>query len=68
MFSSELAYASHLYAEAPDMWPVILYIPYATSYHEQTGIIITCAQFEERNLAENERNVVEDELILDSID
>ena len=32
----------------------VSYIPYATSSYEQTGYIITFAQFEEVNLVENE--------------
>ena len=43
------------------MRPPVSYIPYATSYHEKTGGIITFAQFEEVHLVENERNLVEDE-------
>ena len=39
------------YSEALAMRPAVSYIPYATSYHEQTGNIITFAQFEEGNLA-----------------
>ena len=33
---------------------------YATSYHEQTGNIITFSQFEEGYLVENGRNSEED--------
>ena len=50
------------------MRPKISYITCATSYHEQTGIIITFAQFEEGNIVENERNAEEDKSILDFID
>ena len=39
--------------------PAVLYILYATSYLEQTGEIITFAQFEEEILLKNERNLVE---------
>ena len=46
----------------------IVYIFFATSSHEQTGNIITFAQFEEGDLVENERNAEEDESISDSID
>ena len=42
------------------MLPSVLCISYATSYNEQTGDIITFAQFEEGNLVENERNVAGD--------
>ena len=50
------------------MQPALLFILYATSYHEQTGDIINFAQFEEGNLVENECNVSEYEYILASID
>ena len=51
---------SRPYLEALAMWPEVSYILYATSYHEQTGDIITFAQFEEGNLVENERNAEEE--------
>ena len=38
------------YSEALAMRPAVSYIPYATSSHEQTGDIITFAQFEEGGL------------------
>ena len=44
------------------MQPEVSYILYATSYHEQTGDIITFAQFEESNSVENELNAEEDSL------
>ena len=44
---------SRLYLEAFDIWSAVSYICYATSSHEQTGDIITFAQFEEGNLVEN---------------
>ena len=66
--SSAVAYTSHTYSEALLTRPSVLHIPYAPSYHEQTGNIITFAQFEEGDLVENERNIVEDESILASID
>ena len=47
--------------------PALLYIPYATSYHEQTGIIVTFAKFEEGVLLENKNNLVEYGSILASI-
>ena len=34
------------------MWPSVSYIPYDASPHEQTGDIITIAQFEEGILVE----------------
>ena len=46
-FSRSLAYTSLPYLEALAMQPSVSYIPYATSYYEQTGDIITSAQFEE---------------------
>ena len=49
------------------MRQAILYIQYDTSSHEKTGGIITFAQFEEDNLAGNERNAEEEESILASI-
>ena len=67
-FSSVLAYTSRLYSEALATRPAVSYIPYATSSHEQTGDIITFAQFEEVNLVENKRNVAEDDSISASID
>ena len=48
--------------------PSVSYIPFATSFHVKTGNIITFAQFEEANLLENERNIVEHVSILVSID
>ena len=49
-FSSELSYTSRPYAEAMAMRPAVEYTPYATSSREQTGYVITFAQFEEGNL------------------
>ena len=37
----------------------VSYIPYATSSREQTGYIITFAQFEEENLLSETRNYME---------
>ena len=45
------------------MRPEVSYILYTTSYHEQTGGIVTFAQFEEGNLVENEHNTEDDESI-----
>ena len=67
-FSSALSYTSRPYPEALAMRPSVLYIPYDTSSHEQTGKTITFAQFEEDNLSENERNTEEEESISASID
>ena len=48
------------YSESLQTRPAILYIPCATSFHEQTGDIITFSQFEEGGLLENKRDLVED--------
>ena len=45
-----LAYTPRIYSEALATQPEVSYITYATSYHEQTGNIITFTQFEEGNL------------------
>ena len=50
IFSSALAYNSQLYEEAMDMLPDVPYTPYAAYSREQSGDIITFAQFEEVNL------------------
>ena len=44
--SSSLAYTSQTYAKAMDMPPDVSYIPYDISLREQTGNIISFAQFE----------------------
>ena len=49
-FSSVLSYTSWPYSEAMAKRPAITYTPYATSSKEQTGDVITFAQFEEGNL------------------
>ena len=49
-FSSALEYTSQPYAEVMDMRTDVSYTPYATSSNEQTGDIITFAQFEEGSL------------------
>ena len=46
-FVSALSYTSRPYAEAMEMRPAVTYTPYATSSKEQTGDVITFAQFEE---------------------
>ena len=66
-FSSTLEYTSHPYSEALATQPAVLYITYTTSSHEQTGSIITFAQFEEGNLVENKHNLSEYESIFASI-
>ena len=49
-FSSALSYTSQPYAEAMAMRPAVTYIPYATPSKEQTGDVITFAQFEEGDI------------------
>ena len=44
---------SCLYSEAIIMRPAVLYIPYATSSHEQTGDILNFSKLEEGGLVEN---------------
>ena len=44
-FSSALSYTSRPYVEAMAMRPTVTYTPYATSSKEQTGGVITFAQF-----------------------
>ena len=56
------------YLEKLTMQSSVSYIRYATSYHEQTGNIITFVHFEEGYLVENEQNSEEDESIPASID
>ena len=46
-FSSALSYRSRPYSAALTMRPAVTYTPYATSTKEQTGNVITFAQFEE---------------------
>ena len=49
-FSSVLSYMSRPYSEAMTMRLSMMYTPYATSSKEQTGDVITFAQFEEGDL------------------
>ena len=49
-FSSALSYTSRPYSEAITMRPSVTYTPYTTSSKEQTGNVITFAQFEEGNI------------------
>ena len=44
-FSSALSYTSRHYSEAMAMRPAVTHTPYATSLREQTGDVITFAQF-----------------------
>ena len=50
IFSSALSYTSRPYAEAMEMRLTVTYTLYATSSKEQTGDVITFAQFEEGGL------------------
>ena len=57
--SSALSYTSRPYAEAMAMRLAVTYTPYATSSKEQTGDIITFAQFEEGYLLSETLNDTE---------
>ena len=57
--SSALSYTSRPYSEAMEIRPAVTYTPYATSSKEQTGDIITFAQFEEGNILTETRNDAE---------
>ena len=59
MFSSALSYTSRPYSEAMAMRPAVTYTPYETPLREQTGNVITFAQFEEGNLLTETRNNAE---------
>ena len=56
--SSMLAYTSKTYSEAMAMRPAVSYTPYVTYSREQTGNIITFAQFEEGGLLFETRNIL----------
>ena len=58
-FSSALSYTSLTYSEAMAMRLSVIYTPYATSSKEQTGDVITFAQFEEENILTETRNDAE---------
>ena len=58
-FSSALSYTSRPYSEAMAMRPAVTYTLYATSLKEQTGDVITFAQFEERSIITETRNNAE---------
>ena len=58
-FSSALSYTSRPYLEAMAMRPAVTYTTYATSSKEQTGDVITFAQFEEGDLITETRNDTE---------
>ena len=50
---------SQHYSEAMAMRPAVTYTPYATSSKEQTGDVITFAQFEEGKILTETRNDAE---------
>ena len=54
-----LSYTSRPYAEAMAMSLEVTYTPYATSSKEQTGDVITFAQFEEGDLISETHNDTE---------
>ena len=56
IFSSALSYMSRPYSEAMEMRPAVTYLLYTTSSKEQTGDVITFAQFEEGNILSENRN------------
>ena len=58
-FSSSLSYMPRPYSEAMVMFPEVTYTPYVTSSKEQTGDVITFAQFEEGNILTETRNDAE---------
>ena len=47
---------SQPYSEAMAMRPAVMYTLYASSLKEQTGNVITFAQFEDRNILTETRN------------
>ena len=55
-FSSALSYTSRPYSEAMVVRPAVTYTPYAASSKDQTGDVITFAQFEEGNILTETRN------------
>ena len=55
-FSCVLAYTSRPYSEAMATRPEVTYTPYPTSSKEQTGNVITFAQFEEGDILTETRN------------
>ena len=57
--SSVLASTSRPYSDAMAIRPAVTYTPYATSSKEQTGNVITLAQFEEGNILTETRNDAE---------
>ena len=59
VFSIALSYTSRPYAEAMAMRPAVTYTPYATSYKEQIGDVITFTQFDEGDILSETRNDTE---------
>ena len=58
-FSSAISYTSPPYSEAMVLRPAVTYTPYVTSSKEQTGNVITFAQFEEGNILTETHNNAE---------
>ena len=58
-FSSTLSYTSRPYSEAMTMRPAVTYTRYVTSSKEQTGNVVTFAQFEEGKILTETRNDTE---------
>ena len=58
-FSSALSYTSWPYSEVMVMRPAVTYTPYAMSYMDQIGNVITFVQFEEGKLLAETRNDTE---------
>ena len=58
-FSSASAYTSRPYSESMAMRPAVTYTPYMTFLIEQTGDVITFAQFEEGNICTETCNDIE---------
>ena len=58
-FYSALAYTPQPYSEAMAMRPAVKYTPCATFSREQTGNIITLAQFEKGDILTKTRNDAE---------
>ena len=57
-FSSAFEYTSQRYSEPMAMRPAVTYTPCTTSSREQTGNIITFAQFEEGNILTKTRKAM----------
>ena len=58
-FSTAVSYTSRPYSESMAIRPEVTYTPYAMSSKEQTGDVITFAQFAEGNISTKTRNDAE---------